>query len=147
MKPIPTRPRKRRAQGGLTRGGAYPPSLLLWPQRGGLVLPLPDSVRDRITPPVWRMHALRGRGQRGGLLLSLPPELRGRLGDTSRDDVGAAERDGTPHSEVEEEETDPTPIKEAQTTPVGIADPPHDHDGGAFAQRFGFARQRCLTID
>ena len=75
MQPIPTRPRKRRAQGGLTRSGAYPPSLFF--QRGGLVLPLPDSVRDRITPPVWRM---RGRGQRGGLLLPLPPQLRGRMG-------------------------------------------------------------------
>ena len=41
--------------------------------------------------------------------------------DTSGDDVGAAKRDGTPHPE-EEEETHPTPIKEAQTTPVGIAD-------------------------
>ena len=73
MPPIPTRPRKRRAQGGLTRGGAYPPNLFF--QRGGLVLPLPDSVRDRITPPVWRR-----RGQRGGLLLPLPPQLRGRVG-------------------------------------------------------------------
>ena len=36
--------------------------------------------------------------------------------DTSGDDVGAAERDGTPHQEEEEEETDPTPIKEVQTT-------------------------------
>ena len=44
------------------------------------MLPLPDSVRDRITPPVWRMPALRGRGQRGGLLLSLPQELRSRTG-------------------------------------------------------------------
>ena len=44
------------------------------------MLPLPDSVRDRITPPVWRMHALRGRGQCGGLLLFLPPELRSRIG-------------------------------------------------------------------
>ena len=45
--------------------------------------------------------------------------------DTSGDDVGAAERDGTLHpEEKEEEETHPTPIKEAQTTPVGIADLP-----------------------
>ena len=45
--------------------------------------------------------------------------------DTFGDDVGAAKRDGTPHpeeEEEEEEETHPTPIKEAQTTPVGIAD-------------------------
>ena len=150
MKPIPTRPRKRRAQGGLTHGGAYPPSLLLWPQRGGLVLPLPDSVRDRITPPVWKMHALRGRGQREGLLLLPTPRATRKDWDTSGDDIGAAERDGTPHSEEEEEEeeeTHPTPTKEAQATPVGIADPPHDHDGGAFAQRVGFGRQRCLTID
>ena len=74
MPPIPTRPRKRRAQGGLTRSGVYPPNLLF--QHGELVLPLPDSVRDRITPPVWR----RMRGQRGGLLLPLPPQLRGRVG-------------------------------------------------------------------
>ena len=74
MPPIPTRPRKRRAQGGLTRGGAYPLNLFF--QRVGLVLPLPDSVRDRITPLVWR----RRRGQRGGLLLPLPPQLRGRVG-------------------------------------------------------------------
>ena len=48
MPPIPTRPRKRRAQGGLTRSAVYPPNLLF--QRGGLVLPLPDSVHDRNTP-------------------------------------------------------------------------------------------------
>ena len=71
------------------------------------MLLLPDSVRDRITPPVWRM---RGLGQRGGLLLPLTPELR----------------DGPSHPE--EEETHPTPIKDAQT------------------QRVGFGRQRCLTI-
>ena len=75
MPPIPTRPRKRRAQGGLTRSGVYLSNLLF--QRGGLVLPLPDAVRDRITPPVWRR---RRRGQRGGLLLPLPPQLRGRVG-------------------------------------------------------------------
>ena len=40
------------------------------------MLPLPDSVRDRITPPVWK----KMRGQRGGLLLPLPPQLRGRVG-------------------------------------------------------------------
>ena len=64
MPPIPTRPRKRRAQGGLTF------------QRGGVVLPLPDAVRDQITPAVWR----RRRGQRGGLLFPLPPQLRGKVG-------------------------------------------------------------------
>ena len=74
MPPIPTRPRKRRAQGGLTRSGVYPSNLLF--QRRGLVLPLPDSVRDRITPSVWK----RRRGQRGGPLLPLPPQLRGRVG-------------------------------------------------------------------
>ena len=74
MPPIPTRPRKRRAQGGLTRSGVYPSNLLF--QRGGLVLPLPDSVRDRITPSVSK----RRRGQRGGLLLPLPPQLPGRVG-------------------------------------------------------------------
>ena len=45
-------------------------------------------------------------------------------GDTSGHDLGAAERDGPSHTEEEEEETHPTPIKDAQTTPVGIADPP-----------------------
>ena len=74
------------------------------------------------------------------------PRATRQDGDTSGDDLGAAERDGTSHPE-EEEETHPTPIKEAQTTPVGIADPPpHDHDGSAFTQRVGFGRQRCLTI-
>ena len=75
MKPIPTHPQRRRAQGGLTHGGDFLPSLFLWPQRGGLVLPLPDSVRDRIQPPVWWTPALRSQGQREGLVLSLPEEL------------------------------------------------------------------------
>ena len=43
-------------------------------------------------------------------------------GHTSGHDLGAAEKDGPSHPE-EEEETHPTPIKDAQTTPVGIADP------------------------
>ena len=76
MPPIPTRPRKRRAQGGLTRHGVYPSHLAF--QRGGVVLPLPDAVRDRITPSVWRRR--RRRGQRGGLLFPLPPQLRGKVG-------------------------------------------------------------------
>ena len=84
------------------------------------MLPLPDSVRDRITPPVWRMP---GSTQRSALVPT--PRATRQDWDTSGDDVGAAERDGTPHTEEEEEEeTQPTPIKEAQTTPVGIADPP-----------------------
>ena len=74
MPPIPTRPRKRRAQGGLTRSGVYPSNLVF--QRGGLVLLLPDAVREGITPSVWR----RRRGQRGGLLFPLPPQLRGKVG-------------------------------------------------------------------
>ena len=48
-------------------------------------------------------------------------------GHTSGHDVDAAEKDGPSHPEEEqeeEEETHPTPIKDAQTTPVGIADPP-----------------------
>ena len=52
------------------------------------------------------------------------PRATRQDGDTSGHDLGAAERDGTPHPEEEEEETHPTPIKEAQTTPVGIVDPP-----------------------
>ena len=47
-------------------------------------------------------------------------------GHTSGHDLGAAEQDGPSHpeeEEEEEEETHPTPIKDAQTTPVGIADP------------------------
>ena len=42
-------------------------------------------------------------------------------GHTSGPDLGVAEKDGP--SQEEEEETHPTPIKDAQTTPVGIADP------------------------
>ena len=44
-------------------------------------------------------------------------------GHTSGHDLGAAEKDGPSHPEEEEEETHPMPIKDAQTTPVGIADP------------------------
>ena len=46
-------------------------------------------------------------------------------GHTSGHDLGVAEKDGPSHpeEEEEEEETDPPPIKDAQTTPVGIADP------------------------
>ena len=42
-------------------------------------------------------------------------------GHTSGPDLGAAEKDGP--SQEEEKETHPTPIKDAQITPVGIADP------------------------
>ena len=44
-------------------------------------------------------------------------------GHTSGHDLGAAEKDGPSHPEEEKEETHPTPIKDAQTTPMGIADP------------------------
>ena len=140
MQPIPTHPWKRRAQGGLTRSGAYPPNLFF--QRGGLVLPLPDLVRDRITPP----GVEEARSTRRSAVAPTLTATR-QDGHTSGHDVGAAEKDGPPHpEEEEEEETHPMPIKDVQTTPEGIADPPQDHDGSAFTQRVGFGRQRCLTI-
>ena len=77
------------------------------------MLPLLDSVSDRITPSVWR----RRRGQRGGLLLPLPPPATRQGGHTSGPDLGEAEQDGPSQDEEEEEEMHPTPIKDAPTTP------------------------------
>ena len=115
-------------------------------RRSGVAPPRRGARQDHATGVEDARPARPGSTRRSALVLT--PRATRKDWDTSGDDVGAAERDGTPHSEEEEdEETHPTPIKEAQTTPVGIADPPHDHDGGAFAQRFGFGRQRCLTID
>ena len=114
-------------------------------RRSGVAPPRLGARQDHATGVEDARPARPGSTRRSALVPT--PRATGKAWDTSGDDVGAAERDGTPHSEEEEEETDPTPIKEVQTTPVGIADPPHDHDGGAFAQSLGFARQRCLTID
>ena len=49
------------------------------------------------------------------------PSATRQSGHTSGPDLDAAEKDGP--SQEEEEETHPTPIKDAQTTLVGIADP------------------------
>ena len=117
-------------------------------RRSGVAPPRLGARQDHATGVEDARPARPGSTRRSALFPT--PRATRKDWDTSGDDIGAAERDGTPHSEEEEEEeeeTHPTPTKEAQTTPVGIADPPHDHDGGAFAQRVGFGRQRCLTID
>ena len=55
--------------------------------------------------------------------VTLTPTATRQGGHTSGPDLDAAEQDG-PSQEEEKEETRPTPIKDAQTTPlVRIADP------------------------
>ena len=110
------------------------------------MLPLPDSMRDRIQPPVWRTPALRRRGQRGGLLLSLPKELRGRIG-TPLGMTSALLREMALPTQKKKKKRRTRAYKRRADHPRGDCRlSSHDHDGSGFAQRFGFGRQRCLTI-
>ena len=93
-------------------------------RRSGVAPPRLGAQQDHATGVEDARPAQPGSTRRSAVVPT--PRATRQDRDTSGDDVGAAERDGTPHpeEEEEEEETHPTPIKEAQTTPVGIADPP-----------------------
>ena len=161
MKPIPTSPRRQRAQGGLTRGGALPPNLFVRGQRGGLVLPLPDK---RFGTPPWMKAALPRqvghptkkkkksgltrsgalppdlfvRGQRGGLVLPLPD---GRFETPLWMKAALLRQVGHP-TKKKKKKRGPNAYKRRRGDPCWIPD--HD-DSTAFAQGFGFGRQRCLS--
>ena len=92
-------------------------------RRSGVAPPRLSARQDHATGVEDARPARPGSTRRSALVSN--PRATKQDWDTSGDDVGAAERDGTPNSEEEEEEeTQPMPIKEAQTTPVGIVDPP-----------------------
>ena len=112
MPPIPTRPRKRRVSRWTDAQWGLSVQSVVSTRRVGVAPPRLGARPD---------HALgveeEARSTRWSAVTPTPTTTR-QGGHTSGPDLGVAEKDG-PSQEEEEE----TPIKDAQTPLVGIADP------------------------
>ena len=85
MPPIPTRPRKRRAQGGLTRSGAYPPASVFSTRRPGVATPRLGARQDHA--PGVEEDARSGSTRRSAVTPT--PTATRQGGHTSGHDLGA----------------------------------------------------------